>query len=183
MTLNVLWELASDFLKILNETYKKYEGEDFVDPLPFIDSQYVSLGAVGTMPEWRTCGQVNCYIGLPYAGFSNQGDAVTCGTPISAGFTLEILRCVPYPTVTSKGPRPDQKFNDKFAEAIHKQSNDVLILREAALAFADQNDASNSQKNNINISVGQIQGGSNSVTAVVTIPLTKKNRELVVNGG
>ncbi len=183
MTLNTLWLLASEFLQILNDTYKKYEGQEFVDPLPFVDSQYISVGAAGSMPEWRTCGQVNCYIGLPYAGFANQGDAVSCGTPVSAGFTMEILRCTPTPQISPKSVvKITQQFNDKFSEAIHKQSNDILILREASLEFAQKNHASQNQMTNINISVGQIQGGSNSITAVVSVPLSRMNREVEING-
>ena len=96
---------------------------------------------------------------------------------------MEILRCTPTPQISPKSVvKITQQFNDKFSEAIHKQSNDILILREASLEFAQKNHASQNQMTNINISVGQIQGGSNSITAVVSVPLSRMNREVEING-
>ncbi len=176
--LNALYELAQEFIDTLAEVYAEHSTSPDVEPIPFVDSQFIMVGSAGSMPAYKQCGQLTSYIGLPYSGLLNQGDAVTCGTPVSAGFTLELLRCSPQPPTSTKGFMITQKFRDQLELSEKHQANDVLLMRETALRFLDTNGASTNQKNNANVSVGQIEGLYKAITVSVTIPLLKKNREL-----
>lgn len=182
MEINVLYTLAEDFLKVVDEVYTEYKDYIEVEPLPLFDSRFITVGAFGSFPAYKNCGQLTAYIGVPYAGLLNQSDAVTCGTPVSAGFTLELIRCSPVPQQTTKGAIVNQKFRDALEKSEKFQANDLILLRESALRFMTDNHATPNQHNNATVTIGQTEGGLKALTVSVTIPLLKKNRD-IHNGG
>ena len=177
--INVLYELAEEFMDIIIDEYAQYADNPDVKALPKEVDRFITIGSTGLMPQ-NASDQLTVYIGAPFPGIAQQGDSTVSLTPNSVLMAVDLTRCYPQPDVSQKGGRiMNDRFINAFKTSTKQQSNDLLILRDATKRFYELNGAGVGAMDNITTAVGQDTSGAIiHLTTSVPVLLARKSREI-----